>query len=569
MEIKNVNVSSSSRGSETSGRVSSGSVNNTPGNVPVTKVLSSSTLANMTKGSIFAGDIIDVRGSAIKILLSGNETVSAKTSNTSSLNIGDYIKFMVKENTGNQILIKALNIDNRNTNPLIGALESANIPVNERNMQMVLEMMRNEMPIDKASIYDMYKNISMFEESKADTIVNIVRHDIPLNSENITQFENYINYEHRINEEINGISKDIPNILKNAISNTNEQVIKDVALKLLADYPDVNLSTKTTASSLNLVADDNIDLGLTTDDNSFEINLTNPQNESNVSETSSMLSKEYNSISNVSTTISEELNSLIDKINYNINESDIINDASHLVNKDEITKETFIKALNSLNKEDLSLLFDTKEFKKYIRESLSKEFNIDVLKLTNDGDALKEKIINLYNALDDKTEKLLDLLKLIPNDSKELSDKVQNLRNNLNFMNDINQMASYVQLPLKFSETNNHGELYVYNKKQGNQVHKDVITAFMHLDMDNLGVTDVDIRLENNNLSTTFSLADDLSVRIVEEHLYELKDRLEKSGFYVSLNVKKEETYENPFEKVLSADKPKMSIKRYSFDVRA
>lgn len=158
MEIRNI----SSQNQATGGRiVNNGSM---AGNVPVTRAVSSSMLANMEKGTVFSGDIIDVRNSFIKILLDGNQTITAKAGDNSNLNIGDYIRFMIKDNTGDQILIKALNVDNSHTNPLIMALKSANIPVTEDNMNMISEMMRNEMPIDANSVNEMYKNISMFEK---------------------------------------------------------------------------------------------------------------------------------------------------------------------------------------------------------------------------------------------------------------------------------------------------------------------------------------------------------------------------------------------------------------------
>ena len=92
MDIKNVGIRNSSI-NDNSGRVSYSS--NTPGNVPVTRVASAALLANLSKGSVFSGDIIDIRNSAIKILLDGNQTIQAKAMNGSDLNIGDYIKFMV------------------------------------------------------------------------------------------------------------------------------------------------------------------------------------------------------------------------------------------------------------------------------------------------------------------------------------------------------------------------------------------------------------------------------------------------------------------------------------------
>ena len=60
-------------------------------------------------------------------------------------------------------------------------------------------------------------------------------------------------------------------------------------------------------------------------------------------------------------------------------------------------------------------------------------------------------------------------------------------------------------------------------------------------------------------------------MQIVESHLEELKERLEKKGFTTTITVETQQKDEvnNPFDRVLETDKPQISIKRYSFDVRA
>lgn len=538
MDIKNVGIRNSSI-NDNSGRVSNSS--NTPGNVPVTRVASAALLANLSKGSVFSGDIIDIRNSAIKILLDGNQTIQAKAMNGSDLNIGDYIKFMVKENNGSQILIKALSIDNRQSNPLVLALESANIPVNERNMQMVSEMMRNEMSIDKYSINEMYKNISAFESESPASIVNIVRHDISLTSENIKQFDNYMNYEHRIMYELHDIASDIPEFIK-ANLDSNESGMRGFVAELLTELPDTIVSDTNDTSIINMVADEDIFINNIDDTEIVDVGLND------------------NSI--------EEKNS----------QSGVVNDDMPLENRvtqsgiDDMKYLDTKSALNliaTLPKDELSQFISSNKFEKLVKEAMSKDFSLNVNEFTDNGNEIKESVIRLYEKLEKNIEKFMDLLKNTGSNTDNLSDKLNNLKNNLSFMNEINQMASYVQLPLKFSETKNHGDLYVYNKNRGKIVDKDVITAFMHLDMEYLGATDINIRLEKNSLNTTFSIADDLSVQIIDEHLYELKERLEKAGFIVSLSVTRENKEITPFEEMLETDKPKISIKRYSFDVRA
>lgn len=557
MEVRNVNSQGQS-GRTAGGRgVSNG---NSVGNVPVTRAVSPSMLANMEKGSIFSGDIIDVRNSFIKILLDGNHTIMAKATNNSNLNIGDYIRFMIKDNTGSQVLIKALNVDNSHTNPLLLALKSANIPITEDNMKMVSEMMRNEMPIDINSINEMYKNIALFENSNPKTIVNLIRHDIPLNESNIEGYERYINYEHRLMYELADLAEEIPSALENILKE-HFSTGRKIFYELINVLPD---GSENEEENINIVADENI----------FEIvnDVTEASDtDKSIEYASSVLIDENPASGEI---VNENVIS-IDEITKNIMDGNIGAeiDLNEFIASLEfkIPKKEFLLKLTALsNDNQLETLLKKELTVKYLKTALLKNFSIDVNKIGESGEDIKKNIKALYEKLNEQTKELTDTFKNYPAEASTLIDKLNGIRQNLSFMNEINQMASYVQLPIKFSEGVKHGELYVYNKNHGKPVEKDVLTAFMHLDMDNLGATDIDIRLEGKRLSANFEMTDDISASIVEKHLEELKSKLTLIGFNVSVSVKTDENQDDtPFEKLLEIDRPKMSIKRFSFDVRA
>jgi flagellar hook-length control protein FliK len=186
-------------------------------------------------------------------------------------------------------------------------------------------------------------------------------------------------------------------------------------------------------------------------------------------------------------------------------------------------------------------------------------------------DEVKENVKKLYERLDKKTESFMNLLENSGYKDNNLYQTSSNMRNNMQFMQDLNQMAAYIQLPVKFNESKAHGDLYVFNRKGGKPVNKDSISAFLHLDLEHLGATDIDVLLEGKALKTQFSLKDKSSIDLVEAHLHELEDRLTKRGFSVSVSAIQmpADKNENAFLEVLEKDKPQISIKRYSFDVRA
>jgi flagellar hook-length control protein FliK len=227
--------------------------------------------------------------------------------------------------------------------------------------------------------------------------------------------------------------------------------------------------------------------------------------------------------------------------------------------------------LNTLTGNELKEFIDSTEFKEYIKDKVEKNFELNVNKLGNTEDEVKENVKKLYERLDKKTESFMNLLENSGYKDNNLYQTSSNMRNNMQFMQDLNQMAAYIQLPVKFNESKAHGDLYVFNRKGGKPVNKDSISAFLHLDLEHLGATDIDVLLEGKALKTQFSLKDKSSIDLVEAHLHELEDRLTKRGFSVSVSAIQmpADKNENAFLEVLEKDKPQISIKRYSFDVRA
>ena len=151
-----------------------------------------------------------------------------------------------------------------------------------------------------------------------------------------------------------------------------------------------------------------------------------------------------------------------------------------------------------------------------------------------------------------------------------ISQAAADVKGNVEFMNQVNQLYTYVQIPLKMSGQTASGELYVYTNKKNLQEGKEELTAFLHLDMDNLGSTDVSIRLKGKDLSTNFYLDDDASFDLVQEHLPILEARLAAKGYNSKISVSNESKKVDFVDDFLKKDQPSAGqVHRYSFDMRA
>ncbi len=75
----------------------------------------------------------------------------------------------------------------------------------------------------------------------------------------------------------------------------------------------------------------------------------------------------------------------------------------------------------------------------------------------------------------------------------------------MNFMNQLNQAYTYVQVPLKMSGQNANGELYVYTNKKESERSGCGAECFLHLDLEHLGSTDVSVKMQKHrNVKTNF-----------------------------------------------------------------
>ena len=498
-------------------------------------------LAQMQPGSTFSGDIIDVRGYAIKILLGDEKTLDATTADSKNLNIGDHITFNVSSNDGKTVMIKPIKINNFNTNVLLKALEAAEVPTNDRNIKVVKTMMQNEMSIDKQSLSEMIKKVDTLEAEEPQDVVMMERHGIPLSKENVQQFAAYRNCEHRIMAQVDTVATQIPEMLGEALQTNDSHVVASLGKEIIS-----------------LLNDD--------------VDTAGIGNKVHISEdgTVKVVQKENLYIKEQAIENNPEDEAFLQKLNIK-DEGVVLSVNTNNDSKVKLTTEQVLDKLNNLNSDELKEFLASDEFKDYIKDKVEKNFELNVNRLGDNETEVKENVKKLYERLDKKTELLMNLLENTGNKDNILYQTTSNMRNNMQFMQDLSQMAAYIQLPVKLNESKAHGDLYVFNRKNGKPVNKDSITAFLHLDLEHLGATDVDVLLEGKTLKTQFSLKDITSVKLVEEHLDELKDRLTKRGYSVTLNalVMPDSSNENVFMNMLENDKPQISIKRYSFDVRA
>ncbi len=155
---------------------------------------------SFTKGQFLRGEVIDLRNDTAKIQLPDQRILSGTLDSAASISIGDIATFQVVEASPSTVMLRVLANPQQFSQELTidKALEAANLPKTDRNINAVRELMNQGMSIDKNSIQNLLRQSAMFRGVSFQTLTLLAKHHLPLTEVNTTQMENYLNYEHRI-----------------------------------------------------------------------------------------------------------------------------------------------------------------------------------------------------------------------------------------------------------------------------------------------------------------------------------------------------------------------------------
>ena len=237
-----------------------------------------------------------------------------------------------------------------------------------------------------------------------------------------------------------------------------------------------------------------------------------------------------------------------------------------------LTVSDFLRTVSQLLSENngaasqsIQKLFGSDAYKSLLRNVMEQQWLIQ-------PEALKQekKISQLYEKLEQQMRQVEDALKEAGITKTRFPETATEVRGNIEFMNQLNQAYTYVQVPLKLSGQNANGELYVYTNKKNLRDPDAELSAFLHLDLEHLGSTDVSVKMQHRNVKTNFYMADDASYDLVEKYLPILEQKLKDKGYQCTITMTKEEKKVSFGDDFLRKDMPQTgTLHRYSFDVRA
>ena len=588
-----------------------------------------STLEELSSGSVFEGTVSSVKNGKVTLALSDGQTITARLSGKVPLSQGTPMFFQVKSNDGATIEIKPYTGAGSGGNPILtNALTEGTVPVTERNLAMVDAMMKEQMPIDKQSLLNMARIANMNPGVDITTVVNMTKLGIPVSPEMAAQFENYMTDEHAILQEMDQAMNELADLAgshdltPDQAVQMNQKILSILLPEQTVAGESVNTEGQIETGGQTMAEGQIVTGGQITAEGQI---VTGGQTtaEGQIL-TDGRLGAEEQTVNGEQTTtagqaiqegtggqalgdvLSEQQFSSLGRLLQNIPslvestklfpeamEQDIFIDTledesvvQNLMAEDakgeaadgkttldkNLTVSDFLRTVsqilsenNGMASQSIQKLFGSDAYKSLLRNVMEQQWLIRPEELKQE-----KKISQLYEKLEQQMRQVEDALKEAGVTKTRFPDTAAEVRGNIEFMNQLNQAYTYVQVPLKMSGQNANGELYVYTNKKNLRDPDAELSAFLHLDLEHLGSTDVSVKMQHRNVKTNFYMADDASYDLVEKYLPILEQKLKDKGYQCTITMTKEEKKVSFGDDFLRKDMPQTgTLHRYSVDVRA
>ena len=500
-------------------------------------------LRSLADGDTFSANITDVSGEQVTITLDGGQSFTASLLNSTAYNIGDRADFVIQDNKGENIVLKAVTMQATalETAMINKSLKAAGIMPTLRNREMVLELMRNGMPIGRDALLDMVKELSSHSNAEIGGIIALKRMGIEVTDDSLKSYQNY--------KEYNGA-------MQRDIAALGEKLFESVdSGKALSDV--VKL----------LVGDELLTGNGTVEDNSKESTKTGAQTQqpagTQADEKADIAQK------NLMSDVKNMVAGMVD--NYNAATGKSLKLSYEFLNTDNLARfmNEFARMaeefeMESLLKNKLHGVLKGDKASRLLNELVRDTFSMKMTDVS-DSESVKEHIAKTLDKLSSVSEYAAS------NQSAELSNVASRMSNNMEFLNSMNQFMAVVQVPIKNIGEHGEGELYVYRRNKQKCGEDDTVKAFLHLDMEHLGALDIYVTLKGSSVATNFKVEDESVLDFLEANMEQLTKKLGEDGYNVTASISRTDDGAGfNFEKeVIAPVLPVSDVRRFRFDMKA
>ena len=554
-------------------------------------------------GQTVNGEIVGRSGDEIQIRIAIDVVLNARMEQAIQASVGQQVTFEVRSQSSGVFNLRPLFQNMSQESTALQALTQAGIEVNGKSMQMVFAMMSEGMSIGKESVQDMYQQVLDLPEADVTSIVQLNRLGIPVTFENLQQFAAYKNYEHQLlssfSQVADGIPQAVTDIFATGLPEEGNAFISRLLTIFAGEGGEALAGEPEAVENNTAVLEDIVITQEGSEENEAASNVLNQMGEDHAVDAETVPAGQKMVFLAEEQTGKEPVGSSTDQVvSGDVTEAGSLAEAEEnaipgedraklaalvknaggsqetvrQLQQGQLGKDELYKIVSELSRhaqtpesqEAVKDLFVSKAFQKVFQEKIANQWT-----LTTPESVEKKEVAKLYERLNEQTRQLTQALSDAVKADSPLFKSVQNIRENVDFMNQMNQMYAYVQLPLKWKGENAHGDLYVYTNKKNLAGKDGNVSAFLHLDMQHLGMVDVYVAMERGKISTNFYLVDEKALELLEKNMDMLTKRLTEKGYQAQAKVMLKEEADNVMEEIIKTDRNISIVSELSFDVRA
>ena len=523
-------------------------------------------LAQAEQGQTFTGKIVDVNGSQVTIQMEGNLMLQARMSETVNLNMGDTIAFLVKENSGNTVMIQPLASDLQamKNQTIFDLLEKNQLSPSDKNYQIAETLLNENMPVDRASMQKVLQQAYKYPDASIQTLVSMNKMQLPVTEQTIAGFEQYQTNQHVMMQALSGMTEEItahmsePGGMREML-----QVLSDAQ-----DLPVLNADAmlqeleQTTGDALFAQGQINAGMELQATDMTGNPLVLSAEQVSAFAEKFGMTEEQLTDLMKQLQDMHFDAQTIQTLYTQSDTTMQLVNHLQALVagaaDKSMIDAET------------MKAFFMSDGMKELLEAAVKEKFTLNPEKMQ-----YPQEVSDLYKGIYEKMERLMQQMSGHTGSSgQHLSEFAKGMQERIDFLQNLSNLFPYAQIPVRMEGRDGNADLFVYMNKKRMQEKKEDVSALLHLDMEYLGPTDVHVSLRGTMVHTKFYVEDEESAKIIDAHMTQLEQAIAENGYSLTNEVIMREptlhpeTEKNAVVKEMFGDDIEKRVKRYSFDVR-
>lgn len=523
-------------------------------------------LAQAEQGQTFTGQIVDVNGSQVTIQMEGNLMLQARMSETVNLNMGDTIAFLVKENSGNTVMIQPLASDLQamKNQTIFDLLEKNQLSPSDKNYQIAETLLNENMPVDRASMQKVLQQAYKYPDASIQTLVSMNKMQLPVTEQTIAGFEQYQTNQHVMMQALSGMTEEITAYMSEPDGMREMLQVLSDAQDLPVLNADAMLQELEQTTGDALFAQGQINAGM-------ELQATDMTGNPLVlsAEQVSAFAEKFGMTEEQLTDFTKQLQDMhfdVQTIQTLYTQSDT---TMQLVNHlQALVAGAADKSM--IDAETMKAFFMSDGMKELLEAAVKEKFTLNPEKMQ-----YPQEVSDLYKGIYEKMEHLMQQMSGHTGSSgQHLSESAKGMQERIDFLQNLSNLFPYAQIPVRMEGRDGNADLFVYMNKKRMQEKKEDVSALLHLDMEYLGPTDVHVSLRGTMVHTKFYVEDEESAKIIDAHMTQLEQAIAENGYSLTNEVIMREptlhpeTEKNAVVKEMFGDDIEKRVKRYSFDVR-